>query len=119
MNCHKILLQLRLISGMDAESAAQYTSLCCTCAKNIEKGLKPDADRDDARLHFAAAAAAYYQICLMRSADVNASDSITVGDITQVRSYDTICKNAKALYDQSLAAISDLTENSSFFFRGV
>lgn len=120
MNCHKILLQFRTLSGLDAESASDYLPLCVSCAKNIEKGLKPDADKNDARLVFAAAASAYYQFCLIKASDINGSaDSITVGDVTQSRSYESICKNAKELYEQALAGISDLMENSSFFFRGV
>lgn len=120
MNCHKILLQLRMLSGMDAESAKDYLPLCATCAHNIEKNLKSGADKDDARLIFAAATAAYYQLCLIRASDINGSaDSITVGDVTQTRSYESICKNAKTLYEQALADISDLIENGNFFFRGV
>ena len=120
MNCHKILLQFRMLSGMDAKSANDYISLCSACAKNLEKGLKPTADKDDERLVFAAAAAAYYKLCLIRASDTNgAADKITVGDVTQSRSYDSICKNAKALYEQALESISDLTESNSFFFRGV
>ncbi len=120
MNCHKILLQLRMLSGMDAESANDYLPLCAACAKKIEKGLKPTADKDDTRLIFAAAAAAYYQLCLIRASDINGSaDSITVGDITQSRSYESICKNAKALYEQALTDVSDLMQNGNFFFRGV
>ena len=120
MNCHKILLQLRTLSGMDAESANDYLPLCTACAKNIERGLKPNVDRDDDRLVFAAAAAAYYQLCLIKASDINGSaDSITVGDVTQSRSYESICKNAKALSEQALSAISDLIENENFFFRGV
>jgi len=94
--------------------------LCASCAKNIEKRLKPDADKDDARLIFAAATAAYYQLCLIRASDLNGSaDSITVGDVTQTRSYESICKNAKTLHEQALADISDLAEDGNFFFRGV
>ena len=119
MNCHKILFQLRLLSGMDAQEASGYLSLCAACAKSIEKGLRPDADRDDDRLIFAAAASAYYQLCLMRSADLNACDSISVGDVTQSRSYESICKNAKTLCDEAFARISDMTESSNFYFRGV
>ncbi|MBR5272480.1 MAG: hypothetical protein IKU25_03685 [Clostridia bacterium] len=120
MNYNKILLQLRTISGMDAQTANEYLSLCSMCAKNIEKRLKPDVDKNDDRLVFAAATAAYYQLCLIRSADLNGTaDSITVGDVTQTRSYDAICKSAKALYEQGLAAISDLVDDGSFFFRGV
>lgn len=105
---------------MDAKGASDYLALCATCAKNIENGLKPDANKDDERLIFAAAAAAYYQFCLIKASDPNGTaDKITVGDITEWRSYESICKNAKALYEQALAGISDLTENSSFFFRGV
>lgn len=120
MNYQKILLQLRTLSGMDAEAAADYITLCSTCAKRIEKMLRPDVDKSDERLAYAAATAAYYQLCLMRSADINgAADSITVGDVTQKRSYDSICKSAKELYDQGLASISDLIDDGSFFFRGV
>lgn len=104
---------------MDAESASNYLTLCSACAKNIEKGLRPDADKNDDRLIFAAAASAYYQLCLMKGADINGYDSVSVGDVTQSRSYESICKNAKTLYDQALAGISDLTVNENFFFRGV
>lgn len=120
MNCHKILLQFRMLSGMDAKTANDYMSLCCACAKNLEKGLKPDTDKDDERLVYAAATAAYYQLCLIKASDTNGTaDKITVGDITEWRSYESICKNAKALYEQALESISDLTESNSFFFRGV
>ena len=119
MNCHKILLQLRLLSGMDAEEASNYLPLCSACAKNIENRLKPDADKNDERLIFAAATAAHYQLCLMRSADTNSYDQIKVGDVTQSRSYEAICKSAKELCEQALCDISDLTESCNFFFRGV
>ena len=120
MNCHKILLQFRILSGLDAKSANDYLPLCVACAKNIEKDLKADANKDDERLVFAAATSVYYQFCLIKASDINGSaDSITVGDVTQTRSYESICKNAKALYEQALASISDLTENDNFFFRGV
>lgn len=120
MNCHKILLQFRMLSGMDAKSANDYLALCSACAKNVENGLKSGIDKNDERLIFAAATAAYYQFCLIKASDTNGTpDRITVGDVTQSRSYESICKNAKALYEQALADISDLTENSNFFFRGV
>ncbi len=120
MNCHKILLQFRTLSGLDADSASDYLPLCVACAKKIENGLKADANKDDERLIFAAATSAYYQFCLIKASDMNGSaDSITVGDVTQSRSYDSICKNAKILYEQALSDISDLIENSNFFFRGV
>jgi hypothetical protein len=120
MNYNKILLYLREISGMDAKSARDNLALCGICAKAIEKRLKPNVDKNDERIYFAIATTAYYQLCLIRSADLNgAADSITVGDVTQTRSYDSICKNAKSLYDMGVDAISDLVDDDSFFFRGV
>lgn len=120
MNYNKILLYLRAISGMDAQSANDNLALCSVCAKALDKRLRADVDRSDDRISLAIATTVYYQLCLIRSADLNgAADSITVGDVTQTRSYDAICKSAKALYDQGIEAISDLVDDDSFFFRGV
>ncbi len=102
------------------EEAAHAASTVVELAIAELNGLlieNADTEQNRDRLSHAAAALAYYKYVLLEATRLQGGAS--VGDVKLNAPSDATLKIARALRDDALSAICDLTESCSFAFRQV
>ncbi len=114
------LIHIKDISQDDYEKAVD---LCRQCFDSVKSELKSGVDISDPRIINAAAAQAFYFLCLKEKNDIQQGEtSFKAGDIsiTQKES-ETNAKleEAKSLYENAVKKLSPLKEDNGFFFGKV
>lgn len=106
MQTQAILQQFMLLSGMDTQEAARWTSLCDAAGQVLLRMLQPDAPMEDIRIALAAAAIAYYQYCLCGQG-IHAQ-SLKLGDLSvSSENGGSSVQHAQALRDSFLENIAE------------
>jgi len=111
MNIESIKSLFELFSG---EKQEEYHPLAELAAAEVEKMLLPDADRDDIRLNFLAAALANYRLCQIKASQ----DRTKATYAGKMLDAEDIRTNAAALLRDYIQLCSPLIRLKTFLFSG-
>lgn len=98
----------------------EVVELCGQCFQSILKELKPDTDTEDPRILNAAAAKAFYLLCVKEKSNQTTGGitSFKAGDLSisqKENEIDGKLETAKKLYESELKKLTPLYEDTGFF----
>lgn len=118
-----VLDSLQQITELRDEEKSSAESLCSHALFFVTSRLKADADPYDSRIVTAAAAQAFFNLCLKRaSRDDDGITSFKAGDLTVSKDSAQIDKAlalAKEIRDEAFLKLTPLLSDESFFFEKV
>lgn len=115
---HKVLQELRMMSGLEDTQAAQYLPLCAHAAAQVESRLREGGhDQDPAVIH-AAAGIAFYRVAL-REAAASDVESFAAGDVRVERKSGDRLKIAQRIRDEAISEAAPLLSDTAFLFRSI
>ena len=110
---------LKHLTDVSNADYQQTVDLCRQCFDSLKKELRSDADFSDPRVINAAAARAFYMLCIKeKSAVYDSVTSFKAGDVSisqDTGAVDGKLKSAKALCEETTGKIASLIEDSGFF----
>lgn len=116
LDVFEVLKQMTSISESGIQPAID---LCAQCFDSLKKELRDNADTEDQRIINAAAAKAFYLICLKeKSAEQDGVTSFKAGDISITQQGSDIngkLKAAESLYREERERIIPLLIDNGFF----
>lgn len=118
-----VLDSLQQITDLSDEEKSSAENLCSHALFFVTSRLKPGADPYDSRIVAAAAAQAFFNLCVKRAS--RESDEITsfkAGDLTVSKDSAQIGSTlalAKELKDEAFLKLTPLLNDESFFFEKV
>ncbi len=110
---------LKHLTDVSNDDYQQTVDLCRQCFDSLKKELKRGADFADPRVISAAAARAFYMLCIKeKSADYDSITSFKAGDVSvshDIGASDEKIKSAKVLCEEAAVKLIPLMDDNGFF----
>lgn len=123
MSCWEVKDYLGELTDITAYGEDEILSLCRSCFKEIEAGLRPEADRTDIRITAAAAGLAFYKLALRKNdGEETEITSFKAGDVSIEQNSgekDKLLDRAEKFYEKKLLDIIPLCRDESFAFKTI
>lgn len=122
-DAYDVLESLRQIAVLSDEEEKTAQELCSHALLSVTSLLRPDVDPSDFRIVSAAAAQAFFNLCVKRaSGDDSSITSFKAGDLSVSKDLAQSEKNiavAKEIRDDAFLKLTPLLYDESFFFEKV
>lgn len=114
-----VLDVLKQLTDVSETESRTVTDLCRQCFESLVSELREDADTEDRRIISAAAAEAFYKLCIKEKAAAQAGiSSFKAGDLSVTQDTgetDGKLRAAQALYETERKKLAPLLKDTGFF----
>lgn len=119
----EVLDVLQQLAELDEDECQAAIPLCRLSLEEIQAQLRPDADPSDFRIISAAAAQAFYSLCVKRGSSSSGEiTSFKAGDLSVTKGSENQEKQinyAKSIRDDAMLRLTPLLIDNGFFFSKV